>query len=154
MICVCVCSCLFSRDGVKVYDGGDVTGPVIAHLCDSTNHVEIWSSSSTLLVEFFSDSEKTHDGFEARFHFLPASTPTSYESVVVPEDSEEDDGSDPDDEDDDEDIDIVFTPPPARTQPPTSTVSTTTSKVTYLTKLRSTTSLTEKDASKSHLTAG
>lgn len=69
---VCFGSCLSSRDGIRVYDGPDVRSPVMAHLCDSSNHVPFWSSSSQLLVEFFSDSagQRTFEGFEAKFHFV------------------------------------------------------------------------------------
>lgn len=68
-------SCLTSEDGVRVYDGSDVQSPVIAHLCGAVQHVELWSSSQSFLVEFYSSldpSAQTYEGFEARFSFLPA----------------------------------------------------------------------------------
>lgn len=90
-------SCLSSEDGIKVYDGSDIQSPVIAHLCGVAHHAELWSSSSTLLVEFYSSntSQHTFEGFEARYNFLPA----------VEGADDEDDISEDDDDDDEEDVD-------------------------------------------------
>lgn len=102
-------SCLWSEDGVKVYDGGDVQSPVIAHLCGVIHHAEIWSSSPSLLVEFYSSnsSEHTFEGFEARYNFLPATRGSD----------EEDDIIDDDDEDMEEEEDDLMVDPPGVTAP-------------------------------------
>ncbi|XP_046459495.1 uncharacterized protein LOC124205943 [Daphnia pulex] len=104
-------SCLWSEDGVKVYDGGDVQSPVIAHLCGVIHHAEIWSSSPSLLVEFYSSnsSEHTFEGFEARYNFLPAARGSD----------EEDDIIDDDDEDMEEEEDDLMVDPPGVTAPST-----------------------------------
>jgi hypothetical protein len=84
-------SCLWSEDGVKVYDGGDVQSPVIAHLCGVIHHAEIWSSSPSLLVEFYSSnsSEHTFEGFEARYNFLPAARGSDEEDDIIDDDDED-----------------------------------------------------------------
>ncbi|XP_057369246.1 cubilin-like [Daphnia carinata] len=87
-------SCLWSEDGVKVYDGGDVQSPVIAHLCGVIHHAELWSSSSSLLVEFYSSSslEHTFEGFEGRYSFLPAARGADeYDDIVEEKEDNEDD---------------------------------------------------------------
>lgn len=71
---------------MRVYDGSDTQAPVIAHLCGVAQHVELWSSSATLLVEFYSSDDAaapTFDGFEARFSFQSAS------SAIYEEEEEE-----------------------------------------------------------------
>ena len=72
---------------------------MIAHLCGVTHHAELWSSSSSLLVEFYSSntSEHTFDGFEARYNFLPASEGAD----------DEDDVSEDDEEDEEEEEDSI-----------------------------------------------
>lgn len=93
-------SCLSSDDGIKVYDGSDIQSPVIAHLCGVAHHAELWSSSSTLLVEFYSSNmtEHTFEGFEARYNFLPA---------VEGAEDDEDDIIDDEEEDEEEEDHIV-----------------------------------------------
>ena len=90
-------SCLSSGDGVRVYDGGDVHSPVIAHLCGVTQHVEVWSSSSSLLVEFYSaegnggaNGTLALEGFEARYNFLvPVDSTGEYEEEEEEEEEEQ-----------------------------------------------------------------
>ncbi|KAI9558973.1 putative suppressor of lurcher protein 1 [Daphnia sinensis] len=128
-------SCLWSEDGVKVYDGGDVQSPVIAHLCGVTHHAELWSSSSSLLVEFYSSnsSEHTFEGFEGRYSFLPAARGADeYDDVIDEEDEDEE-------EEDDEDGFIVHPPgvtsSTTRSTPttPVGTTTTTTRRRTSMT---------------------
>ena len=125
-------SCLWSEDGVKVYDGGDVQSPVIAHLCGVIHHAEIWSSSSSLLVEFYSSnsSDHTYDGFEARYNFLPAARGSDEEDDII------DDDDDMEEEEDNEDS---FVDPPGVTSPSTWSALTTATPVVVSTTPSTTT---------------
>ncbi|EFX79492.1 hypothetical protein DAPPUDRAFT_104146 [Daphnia pulex] len=107
-------SCLWSEDGVKVYDGGDVQSPVIAHLCGVIHHAEIWSSSPSLLVEFYSSnsSEHTFEGFEARYNFLPAARGSDDEDDIIDDDDDED-------MEEEEDEESSMVDPPGVTAPST-----------------------------------
>lgn len=129
-------SCLSSEDGIKVYDGSDVHSPVMAHLCGVAHHAELWSSSSALLIEFYSSdvSQHTFEGFEARFQFLPA-------AELVDDDAEDDDDEEDDAErahggdDDDDDVPLQSLAPaatvtPATTPPTTARPTPTTAKRT------------------------
>jgi hypothetical protein len=132
-------SCLWSEDGVKVYDGGDVQSPVIAHLCGVIHHAEIWSSSSSLLVEFYSSnsSDHTYDGFEARYNFLPAARGSDEEDDII-----DDDDDDMEEEEDNEDS---FVDPPGVTSPSTwSALTTATPVVVSTTPSTTTTSTTRR----------
>lgn len=96
--CIAYFSCLSSDDGVKVYDGNDVQAPVIAHLCGVTYHAELWSSGASLLIEFYSSNstgQQVYDGFEAKYHFVPA---------VEGADDDEEDEADEEEEEEEEHV--------------------------------------------------
>ncbi|KZS14460.1 Cubilin-like protein [Daphnia magna] len=123
-------SCLWSEDGVKVYDGGDIESPVIAHLCGVIHHAELWSSSSSLLVEFYSSnsSEHTFEGFEGRYSFLPAARGADeYDDIIEEEDE---------DEEDEENEDGFVINPPGVTSSTTWTTPTTSVGITATTRRR------------------
>jgi len=126
-------SCLWSEDGVKVYDGGDVQSPVIAHLCGVIHHAEIWSSSSSLLVEFYSSnsSDHTFEGFEARYSFLPAARGSDEEDDIIDDDDE--------DMEEEEDEENSMVDPPGVTSPSTLPALTTATPVVVPTTPSSTT---------------
>lgn len=100
-----------------MYDGGDIHSPVIGHLCGVAHHAELWSSSASLLIEFYSSNVTAHtfEGFEARFQFLAA--------VEHPDDY----GTDEDDEDEEDeaprgtDDDYDATPAASTSVPPATT---------------------------------
>jgi hypothetical protein len=96
---------------------------VIAHLCGVIHHAEIWSSSPSLLVEFYSSnsSDHTYDGFEARYNFLPAARGTDEEDDII-----EDDDEDMEEEEDDENS---MVDPPGVTSPSTWSALTTATPV-------------------------
>ncbi|XP_059351718.1 cubilin-like [Daphnia carinata] len=124
-------SCLWSEDGVKVYDGGDVQSPVIAHLCGVIHHAELWSSSSSLLVEFYSSnsSEHTFEGFEGRYSFLPAARGADeYDDMIEEDDDEEEE------EEDNEDGFLIN--PPGVTSSTTWSTPTTSAATTTTTRRR------------------
>ena len=131
-------SCLSSRDGIRVYDGADTLSPVIAHLCDSSNYLEFWSSSSSLLVEFFSNSNQTFEGFEGKFFFLPSVS--VFQSADS--DDEEDEEEEEDEEDEDMDLKFTFKEFPTFTFPTTTTPMTTQSTTTTTTMTTTTTKRT------------
>lgn len=121
---------MWSEDGVKVYDGGDIESPVIAHLCGVIHHAELWSSSSSLLVEFYSSnsSEHTFEGFEGRYSFLPAARGADeYDDIIEEEDE---------DEEDEENEDGFIINPPGVTSSTTWTTPTTSVGTTATTRRR------------------
>ena len=56
-----------NRDNVRIYDGSDISAPLLYTLCGSDLPGDIKSSGNTLFVQFTTDDGGTRDGFSVYY---------------------------------------------------------------------------------------